>query len=119
MEPWMTSWLGVPLDQRSWAVVPNAIQLAARGALVLAIGALITPVLPTVVREVMARLGRGSLVAYVFHVPLCYGALARPIAGRLTMLEATGVVLVLEVLSFGAVVLRDVVVARRTVRSAA
>jgi hypothetical protein len=55
----------------------------------------------------------------VFHVPFCYGALGRPIAGRLTMLEATGVVVLLEIASFGAVVLRDVLVARMPARSAA
>jgi uncharacterized membrane protein len=115
----ITETLGVPLDQRSWAVVPNAIELAARGVIVLAVGALITPRLPTGVRAVLARFGRGSLVAYVVHVPLCYGVLARPIAGRLGMLEATGFVLLLEVLSYLAVVLRDAVVARAAFRGTA
>jgi uncharacterized membrane protein len=104
----MTEALGVPLDQRSWAVVANAIELGGRGVIVLAVGALVTPLLPEGVRAVLTRLGRGSLVAYVIHVPFCYGLLARPIAGRLDMLEATLFVVALEVLSFGAVVLRDV-----------
>lgn len=119
LEGWATRALGVPLDQRSWAVVPNAIELAARGAVVLAIGALATPRLPAVLRAGLARLGRGSLVAYVFHVPFCYGALGRPIAGRLDMLEATGFVLLLEALSYGAVVARDTLMARWPERSAA
>ena len=65
------------------------------------------------VRRVLVRLGRGSLVAYAFHVPFCYGALGAPIEGRLDMLQATGFVLLLEVTSFGAVYVRDRVVAMR------
>jgi hypothetical protein len=103
----LTDALGVPLDQRSWAVIANAIELGGRGAIVLAIGALATPLLPEGARAVLGRLGRGSLVAYVFHVPFCYGLLARPIAGRLDMVGATVFVIALEVLSFGAVVARD------------
>ncbi len=119
LEGWMTEALGVPLDQRSWAVVANAIELAARGVVVLALGALMTPRLPRLARELLARLGRGSLVAYVFHVPFCYGALARPIAWRLDMLEATLLVLLLEAASYAAVVARDWVALRIPARSAA
>lgn len=119
LETWTSAALGVPFDQRSWAVVPNAVELAARGVAVLAVGALLTPRLPVVVRGVLARLGRGSLVAYVIHVPFCYGALARPIGGRLDMVEATGFVVGLEVLSYLAVVVRDAVAERWSARSAA
>lgn len=107
LETWSAAALAVPFDQRSWAVVPNAIELAARGTVVLAVGALVTRRLPDAARALLTRLGRGSLVAYVFHVPFCYGVLGRPIAGRLDMLEATGLVIALEVLSYGAVALRD------------
>ncbi|MFN9813030.1 MAG: heparan-alpha-glucosaminide N-acetyltransferase domain-containing protein [Deltaproteobacteria bacterium] len=98
---------GVPLDRTHPAVVTNAIELAARGVIVLAVGALSTPLLPPRARAVLLRLGRGSLVAYVFHVPFCYGALGLPIRGRLSMLEATGFVVLLEIASFGAVWARD------------
>lgn len=118
-EGWITAWSGVPLDQRSWAVVPNAIELAARGVVVLAVGALLTPRLPAVVREGLARLGRGSLVAYVFHVPFCYGALGRPLAGQLDMTTATFFVVLLEAASYFAVVVRDRVMRAREARSAA
>jgi hypothetical protein len=97
----------VPLDRTHPAVVTNAIELAARGIIVLAVGALSTPLLPPRARAVLLRLGRGSLVAYVFHVPFCYGALGLPIRGRLSMLEATGFVVLLEIASFGAVWARD------------
>ncbi len=119
LEGWMTEALGAPLDRRSWTVVPNAIELAARGVLVLGAGALMTPRLPALARDALARLGRGSLVAYVFHVPFCYGALGRPLAGRLDMAEATAFVVALEVASYGAVVVRDRLVARSAARSRA
>jgi uncharacterized membrane protein len=94
---------GVTLDRTHPAVIANAIELAARGTIVLAVGAVLTPHLPARVRAVLLRLGRGSLVAYVFHVPFCYGALGLPIRGQLSMLEATAFVILLEVASFGAV----------------
>ncbi len=111
--------LGGTFDQRHWAVVPNAIELGARGALVLAAGALLAPRLPLRVRAIASQLGRGSLVAYVFHVPFCYGALGELVRGRLTMLEATGLVVVLEVASFLMVVARDRLSAARASRVAA
>lgn len=98
---------GRALDRTHPAVITNAIELVARGTIVLAVGALLTPHLPGRVRAILLRLGRGSLVAYVFHVPFCYGALGLPIRGRLSMLEATGFVILLELASYGAVWARD------------
>jgi hypothetical protein len=40
-------------------------------------------------------------------VPFCYGALGLPIRGRLSMLEATAFVILLELASYGAVWARD------------
>jgi uncharacterized membrane protein len=108
---------GVPLDRTHPAVIANAIELAARGTIVLAVGALLTPHLPARVRAVLLRLGRGSLVAYVFHVPFCYGALGLPIRGQLSMLEATGFVILLEAASFGAVWARDTLRDRQAARA--
>lgn len=119
LEGWLSERLGVPLDQRSWVVIVNALQLAARGIVVLTVGAIATPYLPRVVREGLGKLGRGSLVAYVIHVPFCYGLLARPIAGRLDMVEATLFVVLLEALGFGAVVLRDAIAGRLAHRRSA
>jgi uncharacterized membrane protein len=105
--------LGGTFDQRHWAVVPNALELAGRAGIVLSVGMFLAGRLPDAVRRVLVRLGRGSLVAYAFHVPFCYGALGAPIEGRLDMVEATGFVLLLEVASFGAVYVRDRVMAMR------
>ncbi len=107
---------GVPLSRAHPAVIANAIELAGRGLLVLFVGALVTPRLPERLKRILLRLGRGSLVAYVFHVPFCYGALGLPIRGRLDMLEATACVIALEVASYLAVWSRDAFVARRAAR---
>lgn len=110
---WLTrAWVeasGQPLSRAHPAVIANAIELAARGVIVLSVGALLTPRLPDAVKRVLLRLGRGSLVAYVFHVPFCYGAMGLPIRGRLDMEEATVFVIALEVASFAAVWARDAV----------
>lgn len=109
----LTTWLAevVPgtVDGSHVAVIPNAIELAARAVIVLCAGALLTTRLPNAARAVLVRLGRGSLVAYVFHVPFSYGALGEPVRGRLDMWEATALVVVLEVASYLAVLLRDTV----------
>lgn len=55
----------------------------------------------------LLRLGSGSLLAYALHIPLCYGRLARPIAGRLSMLEATPLVLALIALMVALLWARD------------
>lgn len=57
--------------------------------------------------RVLVRLGRGSLLAYAFHIPFCYGRLGSPWAGKLTMAEATPLVLALMALTFAAVYVRD------------
>lgn len=105
---------GEPLSRMHPAVIANAIELAARGVVILSLGGLLSPVLPERVRRILLRLGRGSLVAYVFHVPFCYGAFGRPIQGQLSMLEATFFVALLEVASFSAVWVRDAWKARRS-----
>jgi|GEM_PF-1575544 len=103
---------GQPLSRMHPAVIANAIELAARGVVILSLGGLLSPILPERVRRILLRLGRGSLVAYVFHVPFCYGAFGRPIQGQLGMLEATGFVVLLQIASFTAVWLRDAWTAR-------
>ena len=70
----MVRTLGGPLDRAHPAVIANAIQLAARGTGVLALGALLAPRLAAPVRAWLVRLGQGSLWAYAFHIPFCYGA---------------------------------------------
>lgn len=60
----------------------------------------------------LLRLGRGSLLAYALHVPLCYGRLAAPLAGRLDMATATPLLLGLIALVAGCVFVRDQLASR-------
>jgi uncharacterized membrane protein len=55
----------------------------------------------------LVRLGRGSLLAYAFHIGLCYGRLAAPLAHRLDMAQATMACLALMVLTYLVVYGRD------------
>lgn len=55
----------------------------------------------------LVRLGRGSLLAYAVHIPLCYGRLARRIANRLEMPAATALVVALIAFTFAVIWLRD------------
>lgn len=100
---WLTASLGGGLTRAHPAVVLNVVDLAARGAIVLSVGALLAPYMPRVPRAVLLRVGRGSLTAYVFHIPFCYGALGRPLSGQLTVAEATPLVALLMAASLAAV----------------
>lgn len=99
--------LGGSLARDHPSVWFNIIDLAGRGLVVLGVSAYFSMRLPARVRSVLVRLGRGSLVAYVFHIPFCYGAVGAPIRGRLDMATATGCVLLLMALSVLAVFARD------------
>lgn len=73
--------LGGALDRAHVAVIANAVQLGARGVMVLALGAGLAPLLGRArigerARAWLMVLGQGSLWAYAFHVPLCYGRFA-------------------------------------------
>jgi len=81
--------MGGSLTRRHVAVWLNVIDLGGRGAVVLSLGALVANQVRGRVKKALLIIGRGSLVAYVFHIPFCYGALGRPIAGRLDMAEST------------------------------
>ena len=69
----------------------------------------------------LVRLGRGSLLAYALHVPLCYGRLAAPFAGKLEVATATPLVMGLIGLVWLCLWLRDRAqkVRRRGARSVA
>lgn len=105
--PALVGALGGTLSRAHPAVWLNALDLAARGVLLLCIGALVAPHVPERARAVLLRLGRGSLVAYVFHIPFCYG---RPGASLLDGFDVVGAmpwVLALMVTSFAVVWMRD------------
>jgi hypothetical protein len=105
--------LGGTLSRAHPAVWLNVVDLAGRGLLALAVAAFASMRLPATARRVLIRLGRGSLVAYVFHIPFCYGALGTPLRGRLDMPTATAFVLLLMLVSWLAVFARDAVEGRR------
>ncbi len=107
--------LGGPLSRAHLAVVPNVLDLAGRGLLVLAVGAALSLVLPDRLRGAVVRLGRGSLVAYVVHIPFCYGRLAGPLLHASDMTRATFALPFLVALSWGAVYARDAL--RRRLRA--
>ena len=104
---WMVAALDGELSRAHPAVWLNAIDLAGRALVVLAAGGLLASRLPAWSRPPLLRLGRGSLVAYVFHIPFCYGALGVFWRGKLSMAEATLWVLALMAASTLAVFARD------------
>jgi hypothetical protein len=104
---WVASRSAAPLTRAHPAIVLNLIDLGARGLVVLAIGASLSTVLGERARRAVARLGQGTLVAYVVHVPFCYGRLGARLAGKLDMPSATWALLPLVGLSFGAIWARD------------
>jgi len=99
--------LGGPLSRRHVAVWFNVIDLGGRGLLVLSLGALVANHVSGRVERALLVIGRGSLVAYVFHIPFCYGALGRPLSGTLDMAESTAGMVVLVAVSWGVVWIRD------------
>jgi fucose 4-O-acetylase-like acetyltransferase len=94
------------------AVWMNAIDLAARGACVLAVGALLSLVIPERARGVIVRLGRGSLIAYALHLPFVYGRFGESLRGTLHPAAATAIALGLIALAWLVIRARDEVVGR-------
>jgi uncharacterized membrane protein len=95
-----------PLTRAHPAVALNVVDGLARAAALLGAGLLLAPA-PLRAVGFLLRLGRGSLLAYAAHIPLCYGALARPLARRFDMVEATGLVLVVALVTYAVVRVRD------------
>lgn len=90
-----TAWVAAsqqPLSRSHPAVWLNALELTARAAMVLCAGGLLSQALPESAKRALLRLGQASLVAYIFHLPFCYGSLGKALQGQLTMLEATAAV---------------------------
>lgn len=102
---------GGRLSRSHPAVVWNFLEGATRALAVLLASLVLAQLMggrpPTPVAAWLVFLGRGSLLAYAVHVPLCYGRLARPIAARLEMPLATVLVLALVVFTSGVLLLRD------------
>lgn len=104
---------GGTLSRQHLAIVGNVLDLAGRGALVLVAGATLAPLLPQRVRHHFVLLGRGSLTAYVVHLPFCYGHLGSSFRASLTSTQALLGILVLAVGTYGCVRLWPVL--RRTI----
>ncbi|MGE0786485.1 MAG: heparan-alpha-glucosaminide N-acetyltransferase domain-containing protein [Sandaracinaceae bacterium] len=100
---------GAELSRAHPIVWLNAIDLGARGVIVLAVGALVSVRLPASARRLLVQLGRASLFTYVLHLPLTYGRLAAPLWGTLSMPAATAAVGGLLALCALAVLARDYV----------
>jgi hypothetical protein len=105
--PLLVDALGGTLSRAHPAVWLNVIDLGARGLFVLAMAALASNHLPDRARAALVRLGQGSMVAYVFHIPFCYGALGEAVRGRLDMGTSTLLVLLLMLASWLSVLARD------------
>ena len=113
------AWLGGRLSRSHPAVVWNFLEGCTRALAVLFASLFAANLLarsyPTVPSAVtwLVRLGRGSLLAYAVHIPLCYGRLAHPIAGRLQMPVATVLVVALIAFTYLVVLFRDLAKKRR------
>lgn len=103
--------LGGRLSRSHPAVVWNFLEGCTRALAVLlaslALAQLLESPPATRIGSFVVLLGRGSLLAYAVHLPLCYGRLARPFASRLEMPLATVLVLALVALTSGVVLGRD------------
>lgn len=106
--------IGGALHRGHPAIVWNVADGVARACTVLFlslwVARLISPQHPAL--RPLLRLGRASLLAYAFHIPLCYGRLARPFANQLSMAQATGLLLALTAVTYGVIWTRDTLRAR-------
>ncbi len=98
---------GMPFSRSHPLVWLNLVDLGARAALVFALGGMLTGSIPKPAERALARLGRHSLLAYLFHLPFAYGVLGQPMARRLGMAEATLGVLGLMALTYAVVCGRE------------
>ena len=92
---------GGALNRQHVAVVGNVLDLAGRGALVLVAGVALAPFLPERARHHLVLLGRGSLSAYVVHLPFCYGRFGAPLRESLTSAQALAGIAALTFITYG------------------
>ena len=81
----------------------NVVDLGGRGVVVLSVGAMVGRYVTGWLQSALVRFGQGSLIAYVFHIPFCYGSLGRSMIGQLTMTQATAGIVLLVASSWLAV----------------
>lgn len=92
---WTLAALGGRLSRAHPAVVWNFLEGTARALSVLSLSLALAVKLPPSTYGFLLRLGRGSLLAYGFHIPLCYGRVATPILGKLSIGPATALLVLL------------------------
>jgi len=105
--PRLAAALGGTFDRSHPAIYMNVIDLTGRALLLTGLCVWISTRLPAALRSPLTRLGRGSLLVYVFHIPFCYGRFGDPLKGRLGLAEASAWLLCLMAVSLGVVWLRD------------
>ncbi len=107
----LTSWtvavMGGRLSRAHPAVVWNFLEGTARAVAVLAVSLALAAKLPARALGFLIRLGRGSLLAYAFHIPFCYGRVATPILGKLAIGPAALLLFGLVGLTWLVVAVRD------------
>jgi hypothetical protein len=103
---------GGELSRAHPAVIPNIIDGLGRGLFVLGVGALLFSLMPQPLRAIALRIGRTSLVVYVFHIPFCYGRLGSPLLLNLDMGQATLFVLALMLASYATVLAKNALYTR-------
>lgn len=106
--------LGGRLSRAHPAVVWNFLEGTARALAVLSLSLVLAAKVPASGYGFLLRLGRGSLLAYGFHIPLCYGRVATPILGKLAMQPATLLLVALVALTWLVVWVRDRVTSSKT-----
>jgi uncharacterized membrane protein len=113
----LLAWLGGPLSRSHPAVIANFVDGTARALATLAFAHWLALRLSPAWLDGLTQLGRASLLAYALHIPLCYGRLATPLSGRLSVAQAAPWVLLLILLCWAAIrlrtALRDALVRRR------
>lgn len=99
--------LGGRLSRAHPAVVWNFLEGTARAIAVLSVSLAASAKLSEKSFGWLLRLGRGSLLAYAFHIPLCYGRIAQSILGKLDMAQALPLLVALIALTWLVVTIRD------------
>ncbi len=99
--------LGGRLSRAHPAVIWNFLEGTARAMAVLSLSLAASAKLPDKSFGWLLRLGRGSLLAYAFHIPLCYGRIAQSILGKLDMMQALPLLAALIALTWLVVTVRD------------
>lgn len=104
---WVAHAGAAPLSRAHPALVVNFVDGSARALAVTAFAVWLAPRVSPWLSAALVRLGQGSLWAYAFHIPFCYGRAGRFLAHKLDMRTATACVVLLMLATWAAVRARD------------